>query len=197
MFSRSLRLAQTLCTPPFLHLFATSFMYEILKHAHSGLRWLVLIGLVLAIVRAFANRKNAWQDGYRKTALIGLISSHTQLLLGLALYAMTPRIVWAEGMGNIMKDGVMRFWAVEHISMMILGIVLITIGYSKAKRPKAIQSPVDSNLSEADMAVHKINDQHKTDAQRFKSIYVFYTLGLVFILLGVPWPWGKYGVGWF
>ena len=37
------------------------------------------------------------------------------------------------GMGAVMKDSLPRFWVVEHISAMVIAIVLITIARGKAK----------------------------------------------------------------
>jgi len=65
-------------------------------------------------------------------------------------------------MGATMKDKNLRFWTVEHTSTMVLGIILITIGYSKAKR-----------LSDA-VAKHK-------------SLAIFYGIGLLLILSRIPW----------
>ncbi len=33
-----------------------------------------------------------------------------------------------------MKDATARYWTVEHITMMIIAIVLITVGYVRSKR---------------------------------------------------------------
>ena len=39
-----------------------------------------------------------------------------------------------------MKEATTRYWTVEHISMMIFAIVLITIGYSRSKKAQVPES---------------------------------------------------------
>ena len=59
-----------------------------------------------------------------------------------------------------MSDPIFRYWNVEHITMMILAIALITIGYAKSKRAKE-------------------------DKAKHRAIYIFYTLAIVFVLLAI------------
>ena len=133
--------------------------------------------VVAAIVRAFTNMSSgkfsALDD---KLSLFSLITAHVQLLLGLGLYFISPFVeaAMANGMGAAMKDSVSRFWAVEHIFGMIIGIALITIGRIGAK--KATE-----------------------DKAKFKKIAVFFTIGLVIILATIPWPFmpAGSGRGWF
>lgn len=105
-------------------------MYEILKSAHSGWRYIVLILLVVAIVQALSGwlGKKNYTEGNRKLNVFTLISSHIQLLLGLALYVIGGwyKIDSSAALG--------RYWKMEHIALMILAIVLITIGNSKSKK---------------------------------------------------------------
>jgi len=64
--------------------------------------------------------------------------------------------------GSIMKDPTMRFKIIEHPLTMIIAIVLISIGYIKAKK--------------------------LTDAkQANKTVLIFYILGLILILARIPW----------
>ena len=145
-------------------------MYSFLVHLHSGLRWLVLFALILAVVLAFVH----WRQGkpyagwLKKSALYAFIFSHLQLVIGLILYFISPKVIFDSA---AMKDSVTRFFLVEHISMMILSIVLITVGYSIAKRKP-------------------------TDLAKAKTTFWFYLIALVLILLSIPWPWQAYGAGW-
>ena len=146
-------------------------MYSMLQHAHSGLRWLVLVGLVLAIAFALTKwlaKKPFWTT-HKKFALFGLIFTHLQVVLGLILYFISPKVVFAgESMGNTVS----RFYLVEHMVGMLLAAILITIGYSRAKRA--------------------------TPEASAKIIFWTYTIGLLIILGSIPWPGGRIpGVGWF
>ncbi len=151
-------------------------MYAILLRSHSGLRWIVLAFVLAAIFRAFTNMSSgkftALDD---KLSLFSLISAHIQLLLGLTLYFISPvvEVALADGMGAAMKDTAARFWVVEHIFGMVVGIALITIGRIAAK--KATE-----------------------DNAKFKKIAVYFTIGLLIILATIPWPFREaVGRGWF
>ncbi|RME98546.1 MAG: cytochrome B [Bacteroidetes bacterium] len=144
-------------------------MYNMLVHAHSGLRYLVLAFLLLAIITGWM--KWSKQESYPagKMPLLGLIFTHIQLILGLVLYFISPKVQFA---GNVMKDAVYRFYTVEHISLMLVAIILITLGYRKAKQ----QAPQPLG--------------HRT-------IVRYYLIGLVLILVSIPWPFRGLGAGWF
>ena len=139
-------------------------MENILHHAHSCLRWVALFLLLITIAKAFSGwfGNKSFTAGDKKLALFTLISMHTQLLLGLSLYIM---MITREGFdfGSSMKDPLMRFFSVEHITGMLVAIVLITIGNARSKRASS------SKL-------------------KFKSIAVFFLLGLILIVAMIPWP---------
>ncbi len=142
-------------------------MYTGLQHLHSGWRYVVLVLLLIAVIAAFnglIGKKN-YTEGNRKLNLFALISVHIQLLIGLGLYVVSTRVMTSD-MGAAMKDGATRYWTVEHVALMLIAIVLITVGHSKSK--KAINA-----------------------AAKFKSIAIFYTLGLAFILTGIMMAVGK------
>ena len=148
-------------------------MYEGLKHAHSGIRWIFLALLIYAVVNAFIKWRNgaAYTEGDRKAGLFTFIFSHIQLLLGLALYFLNDG--GKVSFDNPMANAVTRFFTVEHLSMMLIGIILISIGYSKAKRA------LDGT-------------------QKFKTTFIFFGIGLLLILSRIPWPFmSKYGGSWF
>lgn len=106
-------------------------LYMALKHAHSGLRWVVLILLVAAIAQAFSKKNTLLDNGNRKLAMFAMISVHIQLLIGLVLYFISPLVVFGE---TTMSDTITRFYTVEHLVGMLIAIALITVGHSKAKK---------------------------------------------------------------
>ncbi len=119
-------------------------MYPYLVFAHSWLRWIFLALVVLVLVQSwlgYLNKQN-FTEGNRKSSLFLLIATHLQLVLGLLLYGIfSPNTQQAfKDFGAAMRDSNLRFWAVEHISVMLIGIVLIQIGYSKAKRATESQA---------------------------------------------------------
>lgn len=146
-------------------------MYPILVHLHSGLRWVVLLTLILAIIQTAGklSGNNSFTDKDKKMPLFAFISCHLQLLFGLILYLISPRVIFSAA---AMKDAASRFFLVEHTSMMILAIILISVGYIRAKK----SAP---------------------DKKAFKTIFWFYLIGLLLILSSIPWPFMNYGTGWF
>lgn len=129
--------------------------------AHSGLRYIVLALLVIAIINAIVNLKK--ENYLKKDKMINLFTMifiHIQLLLGLVLYFIGPRVnfsSWIQGVENT------HFFAVEHALMMILAVILITLG-----RKKAEKQPIASS--------------------KHKMILRYYGLGLVLIFIAIPWP---------
>jgi hypothetical protein len=108
-------------------------MYTGLLHAHSGLRYLVLLGLLIVIVTSllgWVNRKS-YTSTDNKLSLFLFIATHIQLLVGLILYFTSP---WVKFGSTTMSDKVTRYWTVEHIFGMLVAVVLITLARSTSKR---------------------------------------------------------------
>ncbi len=139
-------------------------MYTGLQHLHSGLAYLVLLILAIvfiaALIGSLSNR--AFTEKDRKLALVGFILAHVQLLVGLILYFVSPLGFALLKGGGAMSDSAARLTALEHPLINIIAIVLITIGYSRAKK-----------LTES--------------RAKFRSIYMMYAIGLVLILSRIPW----------
>lgn len=141
------------------------------RHAHSGIRWIVLILVIVAIINAFMK----WRSGKSYTAtdkklfLFAMISMHIQFAIGLVLYLTSPKVVFAA---ESMKIAMNRFFLVEHSLMMFLAVALITVGFGKVKR---------------------LTD----DTAKFKTGFLFYFFGLILLLVGIPWPFRGLGAGWF
>lgn len=132
---------------------------------HNFLRWVVLLTGVYAVVRAAMGllQKDAYTGTDAKAGLFFMASIHTQLLLGLILYFVNwIPVIRDMGMGGVMKEASLRFYAVEHLSVGILAAVLATVGRVKTK--KAI----------ADLAKHKV-------------ALLFFGLALLLILSRIPW----------
>lgn len=108
-------------------------LYNVLKYAHSGWRYIVLVLILLAIIQALVGwqGKKPYTDGNRKLNLLAMISAHIQLVLGLVLYFVSPMVKFS---GGVMKDPTYRYWTVEHLVMMIFAIILITLGHARSKR---------------------------------------------------------------
>jgi len=143
-------------------------MYEIIKPFHSYLALVLLLVLIIAILIVLISKfsKKPFSASHLKIALFGLISTHIQLLLGLVLYFISP-LGFSNLSGEVMKDSFGRLQAVEHPLIMIIAAVLITIGYTKAKKALG------------------------TD-KSYNAVLIYYTIGLILILSRLPWQvWMK------
>jgi len=136
-------------------------MYHFIQKFHSGWAYLALLLLLVAVINSFLgmSSKKEFTPKDRKVALFGLIATHIQLVIGLILYFLSPMGSAAFG---LMKDAELRLTSLEHPLINIIAIILITVGWSKHKRTE------DSTA-------------------KFKSIAIFYGLGLVLILSRIPW----------
>lgn len=136
-------------------------MYEFIQKFHSGWAYLALLLLVVAVVNSLIGMfsKKEFTSKDRKIALFGLIGIHIQLLIGLILYFVSP--LGFASLGQ-MSDKALRLTSLEHPLINIIGIALITIGWSKHK-----------NLI--------------TSTSKFKTFSIFYGLGLLLILSRIPW----------
>lgn len=142
-----------------------------LLHTHSGLRWIVLILLVLATLKSLAgwlgNKEYTKAD--RKLSVYTFMTMNVQFVVGLVLYSISPKVLFSA---DTMSDSMVRFYTVEHITLMIAAIIFISVGYSKAKK-------ATENLA-----------KHKNTA-------IMYGIGLLLILAAIPWPFRGLGAGWF
>lgn len=150
-------------------------MYNILVHAHSGLRWVALILLITTIGKAAAgwlgNKPFTPLDN--KLGVFTVLFIHVQVVLGFVLYFQNADVAKAMGdMGAAMKDSALRFWAIEHVLTMVFAAVLITVGRAKSKR------------KETDVAKHKL-------------VAITFFIGLVLILSRIPWPFSSTPGNWF
>ena len=141
-------------------------MYTGLLHTHNMLRWLVLVTLIFAVAFAFVGwfKKREWTKKDNITGMLLTIFIDIQFLVGIVLYAFVSPITQAafNDFGAAMKNSDLRFYAVEHISLMVIALILIHIGRAKTK--KAI----------GHWKKHRIAT-------------IFYGISLLLILAAIPW----------
>jgi uncharacterized membrane protein len=108
-------------------------MYTGLLHTHSLLRYFILIGLVVVIIKALIGLINNQPYGKwdNKLGLYLFIFTHMQLLIGLILYFVSPFVKFGE---TTMSDKTTRYWTVEHAFAMLVAVVLITLARTTSKR---------------------------------------------------------------
>ena len=141
-------------------------MYVSLLHSHNMFRWLVLLALVFSIFLAFSGwfGKRNWNKADNISGLLLTIFMDIQFLIGIVLYAFVSPItkVAFQNFGAAMKNADLRFYAVEHILMMVVALILVHIGRSKSK--KAV-SPL----------------------KKHRAAAIFYGISLILILAAIPW----------
>ena len=142
-------------------------MYQGLLHLHNLLRWIILILLLLSILQSFQKKHQLV-----KTSLWLMIATHITLLVGIYQWLngeLGLSLIEKNGMGQVMKDPVFRFWAIEHLTAMLIAIVLITISRGFAKEG------------------------------RYRTTSWLYVISLLLIIVSIPWPFRADGLArpWF
>lgn len=142
-------------------------MYNGLVHLHSVLRWIILILLVVVLFQSFTKG-----SGIKKTSLWLMIAAHITLVLGLYQWLTGNwglKLFQSGGMKDVMSSNVYRFWGVEHITGMLIAIVLITIARGKAKQ------------------------------FNYKATSWLYLFAFIIIIAVIPWPFRSMGIArpWF
>ena len=141
-------------------------MYTEFLLLHNILRWLILLGLVTTLIRYLVG----WLDNQvwkKSDHLLGVVITwmmYLQLITGLVLYFFLSRLTkmaFAD-FSAAMKDDNLRFYAVEHISLMVIAVALVHMGWVKSKKAK-------------------------TDLSKFKTASIFYLIALMVIFAAIPW----------
>ena len=113
-------------------------MYTGLLHTHNLFRWLVLLILVVSIILSLTGwlQKGKWKKRDNFTGLLTVIFMDIQFLVGMVLYAFVSPITKAAfaDFGAAMQNADLRFYAVEHILLMVIALLLVHIGRIRAKR---------------------------------------------------------------
>jgi hypothetical protein len=142
-------------------------MYTALLFLHSWIRWLVVLAGVATVGAAVggAMTRRMWLPGDRIRLAVFTHSLDLQMLIGLILYAFLSPVTRSgfENMQLTMRDPILRFFVVEHITGMVVAIVLAHIGGARVRKG-------------ADAAA-----KHRT-------VLVFAGLSMVVLLLSIPWP---------
>ncbi len=141
--------------------------YPFLLFLHGLTRWLVLAGglwLVVAAVSALGRSGPVGESPTRMPWRLYMGSIHLQLLLGIILLLISPLALatWSD-MGTAMKVRPMRFFTVEHSTMMIVALVVAQMGAVRARRAVDARGAARTSL-------------------------IYGGLSLLIILAAIPWP---------
>jgi len=142
-----------------------------LIHLHNLLRLIIVVAGVVTVVRAFMGASSG-KPYVKAPATVFVASLHVQVILGLVLWFGISGITatFRADPGAAMKVALLRFYGVEHSLLMLAAVVVATIGSAKTKR------------AQGDVAKHK-------------SARLFFTIAMVLLVVGIPWPFRGEGVG--
>lgn len=147
-------------------------MYGSLLVVHSLLRWAVVFLGLYVIVRAYRGRFTFgwWGRSDGRAGLLYVISLDLQVLVGFIIYLLfSPLTIGAvRNLGVAMSDRTLRFWAIEHATLMILALVVAHVGRARVR-----------NATE--------------DRRRYGRAALYYTVSWLLVLAGTPWPFLSYG----
>lgn len=140
-----------------------------LSFAHSLLRY----GVLLTVAYAFLVNLRGWLTDRPILSGERMVTIVAMVLCHVQL--VLGAILYAMNYGAIkqMAGVYKRFWQFEHLGTMLMAIALITVGRVLSKRA---------------------TEEHVKQ----RHIAIFYGIGLLLILAGIPWPFREVGhsLGW-
>ncbi|HSI05349.1 MAG TPA: hypothetical protein VLC93_12765 [Myxococcota bacterium] len=147
-------------------------LYAIVLNVHSWWRWVVIILALTLLVRAIRGLRTdePWGALDNKLARAFAGSVDLQVTLGLLmLFFLSPITTTAiRNMGEAMKDTQLRFFTVEHTTVMILAAVAAHVSVARARKASS------GRHAHRRMAI---------------GVAVFVAL----IAIGIPWPGLSHG----
>lgn len=143
-------------------------MYLTFLTLHSLGRWAVLAGLLLGLFRAYRGWLGQqpftpFDDTVRHTSAT---VAHGQLVLGYTLYFTSP-LVASFHLRAAKHAPTTLFFGLQHVALMTVAIVVLTIGSALAKR-------------------------RATDPAKFRTMALWFTAALLLILVAIPWPFSPW-----
>lgn len=141
-------------------------MYELLVILHSWLRWVVLLAGVAAFARSLggASAGRGWTAGDESLSKLFGVVLNVQFAIGLVLYVwLSPLTASAfADFGAAMARSDLRFWAVEHVTGMVVALALVHIGRARVRKA--------------------------AEDRRHRTAAIFLGLALLVMLISIPWP---------
>lgn len=147
-------------------------MHSVALILHSWMRWtvVVLLGTVLVRTGGRSRRVGAWTRGDERAHVALVAAADTQFALGLFLYFVASpitRAFWANPAQG-MPVSALRFFGIEHVTTMLLGLGTLHVGRRVAKRT-------------SDAAV------------RPRRAFAWTLAATLLLLAGIPWPFLRAG----
>ena len=133
---------------------------------HSVLRWALLVAVLLALITGIIAlvRRTPITNLHHYSTHVAMVLCHLQLVIGAILYGM--RLPAYKLMGAAQG----RYWKLEHLGLMLLVILLITVGRMAGARAT-------------------------TEHGRHLRVVAFFIPALLIMLWAMPWPGTPMGMG--
>ncbi len=146
--------------------------HSVVLLVHSSLRWVVLalyLLVILSSARGWIGARD-WSPSSERLHVSLVSVANLQFLLGLGLYLIFSPITAAffAAPKAAMQDPTLRFFGVEHITAMFLGIALLHVGRERSR---------------------SLSDGKK----RQRRVFGWTLAAFLLVLSGVPWPSLPYG----
>lgn len=145
-------------------------MYALLLLTHSWLRWFVLVSLIYTLFRSYKGlvSKNTFSVLDEITFNTTTKIVQTQFLVGLALYGFSPMVrYFLQHFSTAVHQRDARFFGMEHITMMFIAVALVSAGSMRASKKT-------------------------TDREKFRTIAIWFSLGLLIIFVSIPWEFSPF-----
>lgn len=154
----------------FVSIHSFQHMFPTLLALHSLLRWFILLSILYSLFFAYRGwlgaRLFTKHDHWTRILTVSFV--HIQLIVGCWLYYASPIVdYFLRNLSESMHQTQLRFFGLEHSSMMLTGVTMVTIGSSIARR-------------------------RKSDKEKFKIIAIWYTLALIIIFASIPWAFSPF-----
>ena len=140
-------------------------MYATLLALHSLIRWFVFSSLVLSVFLAY----RGWlaSKPFSKFANVVRVVTETfaniQLVIGVWLYFISPIVAYFfANFKEAVHQREIRFFGMEHVTMMLAAMILIFIGSAKTGK-------------------------RRTDKAKYKTMATWFSIALLLMLTSIPW----------
>lgn len=140
-------------------------MYQIIQPIHSYLAYLTLFLLAFATINGIAgsSSQRAFEEKHARINKFALIATHTMFLLGIILLVTSAKVDFAN-LKATMGDPFRRLYTIEHPTINLIAVILVTIGNARVKRAVG-------------------------NGKKFKQTAIFFGLALILILTRIPWQY--------
>jgi hypothetical protein len=146
--------------------------YLIALWLHSYVRWALLFAMVVVVATSWLalRRQSAWTPQHERWLRVLVSLADLQFTIGVLLY-----LVWSpfaaafmQSPGTAMKEHTIRFFGLEHPTMMVVAVAFLHVGRTRSKE-----------LTDA-------RDKHRT-------VLRWTLFALLVLFTSIPWPGLRHG----